>query len=252
MRTVALPSSKGASTRPQGPFRRVLLKISGEAFGSDEKMGIDSEEVESIARQIQVVADQGAQLAVVVGGGNFIRGSTVAHSGLTKPTADYMGMLATVINALALQDVLEHMGVQTRVQTAIVMQQVAEPFIRRRAIRHLEKGRVVIFAGGTGNPHFTTDTAAALRATEIGAEVLLKATKVDGVYDSDPLKFPQAVWFERLSYLEVLNRNLRVMDSTAITLCMEHKMPIIVFNLKKHGNIERVVRGETIGTFVGD
>ncbi|MBI2194944.1 MAG: UMP kinase [Planctomycetes bacterium] len=251
MRTAVRPSGE-APARPQGPFRRVLLKISGEAFGSDDRPGIHAERVESIARQLKAVADAGIQLAVVVGGGNMVRGAAVAHSGLTKSTADYMGMLATVINALALQDILEHLGVPTRVQSALTMQQVAEPFIRRRAIRHLEKGRVVIFAGGTGNPHFTTDTTAALRAAEIGADVLLKATKVDGVYDSDPMKTPEAVRFEHLNYLDVLNQRLRVMDSTAITLCMEHKMPIIVFNLLKPGSIEQAIRGVNIGTYVGD
>ena len=192
------------------------------------------------------------ELAVVVGGGNIIRGQRLANTGINRATADYMGMLGTVINAMALQDILEEMDVPTRVLSALTIQEVAEPYVRRRAMRHLEKGRVVIFAGGTGNPHFTTDTTAALRATEIGAEVVLKATKVDGIYDKDPITNADAVRFKSLRYLDVLNKRLEVMDSTAITLCMEHQMPIIVFDLKKEGNIERVIKGEDIGTYVGD
>jgi uridylate kinase len=248
----AVRTIKPLSVRPTRAYGRVLLKISGEAFGSKERFGVSGEETESIAQQIKDVADTGTQLAVVVGGGNIIRGSVVAHSGIKRATGDYMGMLGTIINALALQDILENMGVQTRVQSALQIQAVAEPFIRRRAIRHLEKGRVVIFAAGTGNPHFTTDTTAALRATEIGAEVVLKATKVDGVYDRVPDGNPDARRFDQLTYLEVLNLGLRVMDSTAIALCMEHKLPIIVFDLKKRGNIEKAVRGEHIGTYIGE
>jgi uridylate kinase len=198
------------------------------------------------------VARGTTELAVVVGGGNIIRGQRLANTGINRATADYMGMLGTVINAMALQDILEEMDVPTRVLSALTIQEVAEPYVRRRAMRHLEKGRVVIFAGGTGNPHFTTDTTAALRATEIGAEVVLKATKVDGIYDKDPITNADAVRFKSLRYLDVLNKRLEVMDSTAITLCMEHQMPIIVFDLKKEGNIERVIKGEDIGTYVGD
>ncbi|MDP6505429.1 MAG: UMP kinase, partial [Planctomycetota bacterium] len=204
------------------------------------------------AEIVAVRAEFDVDLAIVVGGGNIWRGMSGAGVGMDRAQADYMGMLATVMNALALQDILEHIGVPTRVQSAISMQQVAEPFIRRRAIRHLEKGRAVIFAGGTGNPHFTTDTTAALRATEIGAQVVLKATKVDGVYDSDPMVNPDAERFDELSYRDVINRDLRVMDQTAITLCREHKMPVIVFDLKKEGNIEGVIAGKNIGTYVGD
>ena len=226
-----------------------MLKISGEAFG---EKGVSGEIVDSIATQVKDVAAGSTELAVVVGGGNIIRGQTLASSGINRATADYMGMLGTVINAMALQDILEEMGVPTRVLSALTIQEVAEPYVRRRAMRHLEKGRVVIFAGGTGNPHFTTDTTAALRATEIGAEVVLKATKVDGIYDKDPITNSDAVRFKSLTYLDVLNKRLQVMDATAITLCMEHQMPIIVFDLKKEGNIERVIRGEDIGTYVGD
>jgi uridylate kinase len=235
--------------RRSEPFGRVLLKISGEAFG---EKGVSGDIVESIASQVKDVAAGSTELAVVVGGGNIIRGQTLANTGINRATADYMGMLGTVINAMALQDILEEMGVSTRVLSALTIQEVAEPYVRRRAMRHLEKGRVVIFAGGTGNPHFTTDTTAALRATEIGAEVVLKATKVDGIYDKDPFISNDAVRFKNLTYLDVLNKRLKVMDSTAITLCMEHQMPIIVFDLKKEGNIERVIQGEDIGTFVGD
>ena len=231
------------------PFKRVLLKISGEAFG---EKGVSGDIVESIASQVKDVGAGSTELAVVVGGGNIIRGQRLANTGINRGTADYMGMLGTVINAMALQDILEEMGVPTRVLSALTIQEVAEPYVRRRAIRHLEKGRVVIFAGGTGNPHFTTDTTAALRATEIGAEVVLKATKVDGIYDKDPVTNADAVRFKSLGYLEILNKRLEVMDSTAITLCMEHQMPIIVFDLKKEGNIQRVINGEDIGTYVGD
>jgi len=230
-------------------FKRALLKLSGEAFAGQGDFGIDPRTVASIARQIADVKDLGTALGIVVGGGNIIRGLSASAQGTDRTTADYMGMLATVINALALQDALEKEGVQTRVQTAIWMQELAEPYIRRRAIRHLEKGRVVIFAGGTGNPYFSTDTSAALRALEIGAEVILKGTKVDGVYDSDPLVNSDAKLFHSLSYIEVLNLGLKVMDSTAISLCMDNRLPIVVFNLKAP-NVVRVLAGEDVGTLV--
>jgi len=230
-------------------FKRALLKLSGEAFAGQGDFGIDPRTVASIARQIADVKDLGTALGIVVGGGNIIRGLSASAQGTDRTTADYMGMLATVINALALQDALEKEGVQTRVQTAIWMQELAEPYIRRRAIRHLEKGRVVIFAGGTGNPYFSTDTSAALRALEIGAEVILKGTKVDGVYDSDPMVNSDAKLFHSLSYIEVLNLGLKVMDSTAISLCMDNRLPIVVFNLKAP-NVVRVLAGEDVGTLV--
>src|SRR3954468_12961777 len=230
-------------------YKRVLLKISGEGFCHEGGFGIEAEELEDIARQCVEVAQTGVQLAIVVGGGNFIRGATFAEDGhIPRATADYMGMLATVINAVALQETMERFGQPTRVQSAISVHSVAEPFIRRRAVRHLEKGRAIILAAGTGNPYFTTDTCAALRATELQADVLLKATKVDGIYDKDPKKFPDAKLFNTISYEEVLRRQLRVMDLTAITLCMERKIPLVVFNLKVSGNIERVLRGEPVGT----
>ena len=231
-------------------YKRVLLKISGEAFCKEGATGIDIDEVQSIARQIKEAASIGTQVAIVVGGGNIIRGSSISKHGITQATGDSMGMLATVINALALQDVLEHVGLATRVLTALSVHSVAEPYIRRRAVRHLEKGRMVILAAGTGNPHFTTDTAAALRATELGCEVLLKASKVDGVYDDDPHKNPKAKKIERLTYLDVLNQRLGVMDITAISMCMEHRLPIIVFNLRREGNILKAVSGESIGTII--
>ena len=230
-------------------FKRALLKLSGEAFAGQGDFGIDPRTVASLARQIADVKDLGTALGIVVGGGNLIRGLSASAQGTDRTTADYMGMLATVINALALQDALEKEGVQTRVQTAIWMQELAEPYIRRRAIRHLEKGRVVIFAGGTGNPYFSTDTSAALRALEIGAEVILKGTKVDGVYDSDPMVNSDAKLFHSLSYIEVLNLGLKVMDSTAISLCMDNRLPIVVFNLKAP-NVVRVLAGEDVGTLV--
>ena len=231
-------------------YQRVLLKLSGEAFADPQHgFGIDPRIVASIARQLSEAIEIGTKLGIVVGGGNIIRGLSASAQGTARTTADYMGMLATVINALALQDALEKEGVHTRVQTAIWMQEVAEPYIRRRAIRHLEKGRVVIFAGGTGNPYFSTDTTAALRALEIGAEAILKGTRVDGVYDSDPLLNPDARMFSSVDYIEVLNRGLKVMDSTAISLCMDNKLPIIVFNLKS-GNIMRLLSGEEVGTLV--
>jgi uridylate kinase len=234
----------------QPAYKRVLLKLSGEAFaGAGTGEPIDTETVYQIAEQIKEVSAAGVQVACVVGGGNIWRGTK--HAGMDRTTADYMGMLATVVNALALQDALENIGVTTRAQTAISMAQVAEPYIRRRAIRHLEKGRVVIFAAGTGNPYFTTDTTAALRALEIGAEAILKATQVDGVYDSDPKKNPKAVRFESLDYLEVIQRGLEVLDNTALTLCMDNGLPIVVFELMRRGNIKRVIWGESIGTYVG-
>ncbi len=231
-------------------YERILLKLSGEAFMGDRDYGIDPETVNSIADQLREVHELGVQTAIVVGGGNIFRGMAASARGMDRATADYMGMLATVLNALALQDALEKRGVYTRVQTAIEMQSVAEPYIRRRAIRHLEKGRVVIFAAGTGNPYFTTDTTAALRALEIHAEAIIKATRVDGVYDSDPLENPDAVMYSSLEYIEVISRGLKVMDSTAVSLCMDNRLPIIVFNLTVPGNIKRVLCGERIGTVV--
>ena len=231
--------------------RRVVLKLSGEAFADQElNYGIDPETVDRVATEIAQVAAEGYQVAVVVGGGNIFRGLSSAAKGMDRANADYMGMLATVINALALRDALERAGAPTRVQTAITVQEVAEPYIRLRAIRHLEKGRVVVFAAGTGNPFFTTDTTAALRAAEVGAEVVLKATKVDGVYSADPVSDPTAKLQESLTYMEVLSQQLKVMDSTAITMCMDNDIPIRVFNLAEPGNIAAAVRGESIGTRV--
>src|SRR6058998_1177150 len=231
-------------------YGRILLKLSGEALGGEGGTGIRPEAVQDMAEQIREVRELGVQVVVVVGGGNIFRGLSGSERGIERATGDYMGMLATVINALALQDALEKIGVATRVQTAITMAQVAEAFIRRRAVRHLEKGRVVIFGGGTGNPFFSTDTAAALRANEIGAEVILKATKVDGIYTSDPKKNPEAKRFPHISYLEALQKQLKVMDSTAFSMCMDNKMPIIVFDLFKPHNLRRVVLGEKVGTLV--
>ena len=231
-------------------FKRVVLKVSGEALQGRQGYGIDYDVTNSIARQIKEVRALGVEVAIVIGGGNIFRGATGSEKGIDRASADYMGMLATVINGLALQDALEKNGVFTRVQTAIQMQQIAEPYIRRRAIRHLEKGRCVIFVGGTGNPYFTTDTTAALRAIEIGAEVILKATKVDGVYSADPVKHKNARKYDTLKYINVLNQDLKVMDATATSLCMDNKLPIIVFNLFKVGNIKRVIMGEKIGTTV--
>jgi uridylate kinase len=225
-------------------YRRILLKLSGEALAGEQGYGIDPAVLERIAEEVRGVLALGVGTAIVIGGGNIFRGLQASASGMDRASADYMGMLATVINGLALQNTLEKAGLMTRCQSAIDMPAVAEPYIRRRAIRHLEKGRVVIFAAGTGNPFFTTDTAAALRAVEIGAEVILKATKVDGVYSADPVLDPNAVRFDHLSYIEVLNRGLRVMDTTAISLCMENKLPIVVFNLNRPGNLHRVVMGE--------
>ena len=231
-------------------YRRILLKISGEAFGGKAHVGIDPEVVASIAEQAKRLHKMGVELAIVIGGGNIVRGSAFSARGMNRPTADHMGMLATVINALALQDAVERIGVDSRVQTAIHMEDVAEPYIRRRAIRHLEKGRIVILAGGTGRPYFTTDTTAALRAMELSCEVLMKATQVDGIYSDDPKKNPKARRFDRITYMEVLRRRLKVMDSTAISLCMEHALPILVFDLNRKGNAERAVRGERIGSLV--
>ena len=233
-------------------YKRVLLKISGEAFCKEGARGIDVDETQSIARQIQEAASVGTQVAIVVGGGNIIRGGEISKQGISQATGDSMGMLATVLNALALQDVLEGINLKTRVLSAISVHSLAEPYIRRRAVRHLEKGRVIILAAGTGNPPFTTDTAAALRATELGCEALLKASKVDGVYTDDPHKNPKAKKIEKLTYLDVLDKRLGVMDVTAISMCMEHHLPIIVFNLRRNGNIAMAVRGESIGTLIGE
>jgi uridylate kinase len=231
-------------------FKRILLKISGEALAATQGFGVDTIRIHEVAAELADVHTLGIQMAIVVGGGNFFRGVADQARNMDRVSADHMGMLATVINALALQDALEKQNVFTRVQTAIEMNQVAEPFIRRRAIRHLEKGRVVIFAGGTGNPYFSTDTAASLRATEIKADAILKATKVDGIYDADPMKVPDAKKYSSLTYMDVLKQGLKVMDSTAISLCKDNNLPIIVFNLNQHGNIRRVLLGEKIGSLV--
>jgi uridylate kinase len=231
-------------------YKRVVLKLSGEALQGNQGYGVDPKVAGSIADEIAGIHNLGVQTACVVGAGNIFRGLQASRAGMDRATADYIGMLATIINSLVLQDALEKRGVPTRVQSAIEIRELAEPYIRRRAVRHLEKGRVVVFAGGTGNPYFTTDTAAALRAVEIGADSILKATKVDGVYDRDPVKDPRAKKFSKLNYLEVLKRRLQVMDSTAISLCMDNHLPIVVFNLVKHGNIRRVILGERIGTRV--
>jgi uridylate kinase (EC 2.7.4.-) len=232
-------------------YKRVLLKLSGEAFAGDRGYGIDPNFLEYITAEIKSLVDEGVQLAVVIGGGNIFRGITGLEIGIDRATGDYMGMLATVINALALQSALEKLrGIPTRVLSAIEMRQVAEPYIRRRAIRHLEKGRVVIFAAGTGNPFFSTDTAGALRAAEISAQLFIKATKVDGIYTDDPIKNPRAEFIDEISYLETINRGIRVMDHTALTLCMENKIPILVLNINKPGNLLRAVRGERVGSLV--
>ena len=236
---------------PSSPvYNRILLKLSGEALMGDQQYGIDPVVATRIANEVGELQSLGVQTAIVIGGGNIFRGLAASARGMDRATADYMGMLATVMNALALQDALEHAGVTTRVLTAIEMRSVAEPFIRRRAIRHLEKGRVVVFAAGTGNPYFTTDTAAALRAMEVKAEIILKATRVDGIYSSDPEKVPDAVRFDEITYLQVLEKGLQVMDSTAISLCMDNHVPIIVFNSNIRGNIRRVILGEKIGSLV--
>ena len=231
-------------------YKRVLLKLSGEALMGEQKFGIDPAIASQIASEVAEIQSLGVQTAVVIGGGNIFRGVAASAKGMDRATADYMGMLATVINGLALQDAMENHGVNTRVVTAIEMRAVAEPFIRRRAIRHLEKGRVVIFAAGTGNPYFTTDTAAALRAMEIKADVIMKGTKVDGIYTADPMTHPDATRLESISYLKVLEQGLRVMDTTAISLCMDNKLPIVVFNLRTPGNMRRAIMGEPVGSLV--
>jgi uridylate kinase len=231
-------------------YQRILLKLSGEALMGDKGYGIDAGTVDFLAREIKDIASMGVQLSIVIGGGNIFRGVQASLEGMERASADYMGMLATVLNALALQNALEKYQLPTRVQSAIEMRELAEPYIRRRAMRHLEKGRIVIFAAGTGNPYFTTDTAAALRAMEIGADVILKGTKVDGVYSSDPVKDPKAKKYKQLTYLEVLQKGLRVMDSTAVSLCMDNNLPIVVFNLRGKGNIRKAIEGKNIGTIV--
>jgi len=234
-------------------YKRVLLKLSGEALmGGQRNSSIDPEVVDAIAAEIKEVIRRGVSLGVVVGGGNIFRGVEANAKGMDRTSADYMGMLATVINSLALQSAFERVGIETRVQTAIAMREIAEPFIQRKAMSHLEKGRVVIFAAGTGNPYFTTDTAAVLRAAEIKADVIMKATKVDGIYDKDPVRYPDAVMYEKISYNDVLAKNLKVMDATAVSLCRDNQLPILVFNLQKAGNIVRVISGIPIGTLVGD
>ncbi|MBI3399459.1 MAG: UMP kinase [Deltaproteobacteria bacterium] len=231
-------------------FKRILLKLSGEALMGSQNYGLDAKVIDSISREIKNVHNLGVEAAIVIGGGNIFRGIAASANGMDRATADYMGMLATVINALALQDALEKKGIFTRVMSAIEMKELAEPYIRRRAVRHLEKGRIIIFAAGTGNPYFTTDTAASLRAMEIHADVILKGTKVDGVYDRDPVKDKRAKKYDELTYIDVLKKGLKVMDATAISLCMDNKLPIIVFNLKTRGNIEKIVKGAKVGTLV--
>lgn len=236
----------------QSIYKRVLLKLSGESLAAEDGgFGIDRKAIENIAREVLEAKRLGVEIAIVIGGGNIFRGATAGGLGMERATADYMGMLATVINGLALQHALESQGIDTRVQTAIEIHQLAEPYVRRRAIRHLEKGRVIIFAGGTGNPYFTTDTAASLRAMEIGADVIFKATKVDGVYSSDPMKDENATKFTEVSYLEVLQKGLKVMDSTSVSLCMDNKLPMVIFNVRQKSNIKRILQGEKIGTTVG-
>lgn len=237
------------SSKPR--YRRVLLKLSGEALAGDKAFGISPEVIDRIAKEIRSVHELGVQVAIVIGGGNIFRGIAGTAQGMDRATSDYMGMLATVLNSLALQDCLEKLDVFTRVMSAIEMHELCEPYIRRRAVRHLEKNRVVIFAAGTGNPYFTTDTAASLRAMEVNAEVIMKATKVDGVYDDDPVTNPKAKLLKRLDYIDVLKNNLKVMDSTAISLCMDNNLPLLVFNLNTAGNFKRVIMGEDIGTIVG-
>ena len=233
-------------------YKRVLLKLSGESLAEqDGGFGIDVEAIKYLAKEVLEGKNLGVEMAIVIGGGNIFRGATASNLGMERVTGDYMGMLATIINALALQHALEDVGIQTRVQTAIEIPQVAETYIRRRAIRHLEKGRVVIFAAGTGNPYFTTDTAASLRAVEIGADVIFKATKVDGIYSADPMKDESAVKFNQLSYLEILKKGLQVMDSTSVSLCMDNKLPMIIFNIREKSSIKKVLMGEKIGTLVG-
>ncbi|MGE3974036.1 MAG: UMP kinase [Bdellovibrionales bacterium] len=231
-------------------YKRILLKLSGEALATDSGFGINASTITQIAQEIAEVYSQGIQIGIVIGAGNIFRGVAASAEGMDRASSDYMGMLATCINGLALQDALEKTGVETRVQTAIAMAEIAEPYIRRKAIRHLEKNRVVIFVAGTGNPYFTTDTAAALRAMEINADAIFKATKVDGIYDKDPMKFKDAKKYDQLTYIEVLQQQLKVMDSTAISLCMDNNLPIVTFNLKTKGNIKRILNGDPIGTIV--
>ncbi len=235
---------------PEHKYKRILLKLSGEALMGSQTYGVDNDLAGAIAAEIKAVHDSGVEIALVIGGGNIFRGVSASAKGMDRATADYVGMLATVINSLVLQDALEKQGVYTRVISAIEMKELAEPYIRRRAVRHLEKGRVIIFAAGTGNPYFTTDTAASLRAMEINAEVILKGTKVDGVYDRDPMTTDDAVKFETLRYIDVLKDGLKVMDTTAVSLCMDNSLPIVVFNIKERGNLARVVAGEKVGTLV--
>lgn len=241
-----------SSVKPKAKYKRVLVKLSGEAFMGEQSYGLDPKVLQRIAKEVHEIVELGVEVALVIGGGNIFRGISGASSGMDRASADYMGMLATVMNSLALQDQLEKLGTYTRVMSALRMDAIAEPYIRRRAMRHLEKGRVVIFAAGTGNPYFTTDTAASLRAMEVEADAVFKATRVDGVYDKDPLKHKNAVRFDRLTYLEVLQKGLQVMDATAISLCMDHSLPIVVFGMTQAGNIKRVVMGEPIGTVVCD
>jgi uridylate kinase len=244
---------KRATSKTKRPkFKRVLLKLSGEALGGQGGLSISPEALQRMAQQVREVQQLGVEVAVVIGGGNIFRGLSGSKRGIERASGDYMGMLATIINSLALQDALEKLGLATRVLSSITMSQIAEPFIRRRALRHLEKGRVVIFAGGTGNPYFSTDTAAALRANEISADVILKATKVDGIYDSDPVKNPKARRYATITYAKALSKRLQIMDSTAFSMCMDNKMPIIVFDLFKAHNLRRVALGEKVGTRVSD
>ncbi len=240
----------GSSEKTIPKYKRVLLKLSGEALQGPGQFGISSDVIEYVSEEIKSIHSLGVETAIVIGGGNIFRGVSSSSKGMDRSTADYMGMLATVINALALQDFLERKGLSTRVQTALEIKQVAEPFIKRRAIRHLEKGRIVIFASGTGNPFFTTDTAATLRALQMGADIIMKATKVDGIYDKDPVKNEDASKFTELTYMEILKKGLKVMDATSISLCMEGSIPIVVFDLFEKGNIEKVIRGEKVGTIV--
>lgn len=240
------------TARKKAAYKRILLKLSGEALLGKQSSGVDPEVASFIAQEIESVADLKVQIAIVIGGGNIFRGLEASSKGMDRTSADYMGMLATVINSLALQSALEMRGIPTRVQSSIEMHEVAEPFIQRRAIRHLEKNRVVIFAGGTGNPYFTTDTAASLRAMEINADVIMKGTKVDGVYNCDPVKYQDAIMYKKIKYIDVLTKNLKVMDATAISLCRDNKLPIVVFNMQKKGNIRRAICGEQIGTYVGE
>ena len=240
------------SEKKKAAYQRILLKLSGEALLGKQSTGVDPDVANYIASEIKSLADLKIQIGIVIGGGNIFRGIEASAKGMDRTTADYMGMLATVINSLALQSALEMRGLPTRVQSSIEMREIAEPFIQRKAVRHLEKGRIVIFAGGTGNPYFSTDTAASLRAMEIRADVIMKATKVDGVYDADPVKNKSAVMFKKISYIDVLTKNLKVMDSTAITLCKDNALPIIVFNLQKKGNIRSAICGKKIGTYVGE